>query len=584
MGNTYWMHPSGSNGPGSESEPFLLASSAIAALEPDDTLVLKDGDYTDATNGRFIIIGGSTAMNGTSGDPIHVVAENPRKARFISNGQNVGFQIEDLAYWRFEDIVTRSTDTAAGSGVASNWDIRDCDNLVFRGNLDYMTNRYKNAHVYQALRSTNCLWEDIEYYWYHRHGILWRGVGSFASSGNIARRVYGNGRAWGRIDDPPAVSWVNEPNKIISMYPGKAAPNHDETAINCIVEDDPTIYSPNPNSGFDIQCDGAIERQKYLGCISLNCLRPLTYTMRDNGAGFYNQDFVIQDLLALNSKSHGLRIWNCGPGLFKNITISGAGSHGMIVEQMPTGQVGNGVFEWTGRNIGSINNNGWGLRVLASSWTNSHFGHHNNTGGPTSGSTDVVTADPNLGSTLVWVRPSSPWFEAGHGEGESIGAEILYELNPDGTKTTNPLWNHATGQWLHLGAIVEGVNDIAGASLFDVHERLGISPATLPEGYGGEPPVELFRLESGELLFPADPGTPTHQEIYLTFEDGLTRTLKNIPFSALGMQPDGSGRRNDPATLGLVLPPGETVIIERRPFDGEAPGTLSNDVQYEVPS
>jgi hypothetical protein len=66
--------------------------------------------------------------------------------------------------------------------------------------------------------------------------------------------------------------------------------------------------------------------------------------------------------------------------------------------------------------------------------------------------------------------------------GEDIGANILYRCQ-DGVLTEQPLRDPATGEFPH-GAIVTGVNDVPGASAFNVHQRLHVSPVTLPSGYG----------------------------------------------------------------------------------------------------
>ena len=44
----------------------------------------------------------------------------------------------------------------------------------------------------------------------------------------------------------------------------------------------------------------------------------------------------------------------------------------------------------------------------------------------------------------------------------------------DGTLTTQPLWDRATGAF-PCGAVVSGVNDVAGTSCFDVHKRLNVN-------------------------------------------------------------------------------------------------------------
>lgn len=72
--------------------------------------------------------------------------------------------------------------------------------------------------------------------------------------------------------------------------------------------------------------------------------------------------------------------------------------------------------------------------------------------------------------------------------GADIGANILYRYE-NGVLTREPLWNPSTGEFPH-GALVAGLNDVPGQSLFDVHRRLNVNTngCLFPESYaqGGE--------------------------------------------------------------------------------------------------
>ena len=67
--------------------------------------------------------------------------------------------------------------------------------------------------------------------------------------------------------------------------------------------------------------------------------------------------------------------------------------------------------------------------------------------------------------------------------GADIGANVLYRYH-NGSLTNQPLWDPVTGAFPH-GAIVAGVNDIAGSSAFDVHKRLNVNTngCPFPSGY-----------------------------------------------------------------------------------------------------
>ncbi len=57
--------------------------------------------------------------------------------------------------------------------------------------------------------------------------------------------------------------------------------------------------------------------------------------------------------------------------------------------------------------------------------------------------------------------------------GEEIGSNVIYRYI-DGELADGPLGNPVTGEFPH-GALVEGINDIAGDSVFDVHVRLNVN-------------------------------------------------------------------------------------------------------------
>jgi len=65
----------------------------------------------------------------------------------------------------------------------------------------------------------------------------------------------------------------------------------------------------------------------------------------------------------------------------------------------------------------------------------------------------------------------------------NLHANILYQYQ-GGTLTSNKLWN-TDGSPVFTGAIVPGLNDVAGSSLFDIANRLNINKngCAFPTGY-----------------------------------------------------------------------------------------------------
>jgi hypothetical protein len=86
-----------------------------------------------------------------------------------------------------------------------------------------------------------------------------------------------------------------------------------------------------------------------------------------------------------------------------------------------------------------------------------------------------LSQDPQLGQCKLWIPDNSPMKGAGAG-GTDIGANVLYAYE-NGDLTNKPLWDKNAGQFLYAGAIVPGVNDVQGRSLFDIQERLNIGAA-----------------------------------------------------------------------------------------------------------
>ena len=107
--------------------------------------------------------------------------------------------------------------------------------------------------------------------------------------------------------------------------------------------------------------------------------------------------------------------------------------------------------------------------------------------------TNEITTDPAFGNVLIWVPSTSPNSGAGKA-GADIGGNVIYKY-VDGVLDTSPageLWDKVTGQWKETGVQVAGVNDIAGKSLFDVHERLNVNfNGTMLPYASGAPQVNL---------------------------------------------------------------------------------------------
>ena len=106
-----------------------------------------------------------------------------------------------------------------------------------------------------------------------------------------------------------------------------------------------------------------------------------------------------------------------------------------------------------------------------------------------------------MGTCYLWLPDASPLKGAGL-NGADIGATILYRYK-NGVLTNVPLWNPTTGEFPH-GALVAGVNDVAGQSLFDVHKRLNVNTngCSFPANYGnGVTDVDSPNTPGGLRIF-----------------------------------------------------------------------------------
>jgi hypothetical protein len=94
-----------------------------------------------------------------------------------------------------------------------------------------------------------------------------------------------------------------------------------------------------------------------------------------------------------------------------------------------------------------------------------------------------VEEDPGFGACRLWC-PDGAACKGKASDGGDLGATVLYRYE-NGKLTNQPLWDPSTGAFLGAGALVEGVNDKAGASLFDVQTRLNVNRngCGFPDGY-----------------------------------------------------------------------------------------------------
>jgi hypothetical protein len=108
-GATYYVAPNGSDSnPGTESRPWRhpeFAMSTASGVRAGDTVIVKDGTYTDHNSDRYVCF---IRISGSAGNPITIKAEN--KGRAIIDGKTIlgsdktlsGFRMDKRHHIRIE--------------------------------------------------------------------------------------------------------------------------------------------------------------------------------------------------------------------------------------------------------------------------------------------------------------------------------------------------------------------------------------------------------------------------------------------------------------------------------------------------
>jgi uncharacterized protein DUF1565 len=471
-GATYYLSPGGSNSnAGSSSAPWKTFKFAIPKLQPGDTLTLRDGTYNQSNSGYPQVICGSNAVSGTSSQRITLQAENERRAFIDGDGSAYPLHMISCAYWTIRGIRFEGGDFQASPlDNSSTVFINNSTNIIFRRNLVRFNNRYKNGAIVSLTGTSASLLEENEVYSYHRNGI---GGGS-----NITyRRNYINSRNHADISGGIASIDTARGDSGYIFYPSS-----DNLVENNISEGN--------NRGIDLQAIDITKNNKFYGNISLNDQYGGLLTARGSGTNKMPHDNVFIDFVAVDYNAVGLNARSAEGTQCQNCSFLGgtSGNNGIAVDA-PSSYPGDGFFSFFGTNILAMNHSGTGINIAGSidEWSideaNSFAGKPNFSSSFIINFHNILSVDPQLGACKVFIPEGSPMKGAGK-NGADIGANVLYRYE-NGTLTSQPLWDPNTGRFA-CGAIIPGVNDIAGSSCFDVHKRLNVEAngCSLPAGYG----------------------------------------------------------------------------------------------------
>jgi hypothetical protein len=304
-------------------------------------------------------------------------------------------------------------------------------------------NRDSDVRAIGVNMSTDVLIEESEVYSFDFVGI---GVG--VSSGVRVRRCYANARGThGTQKNGPTLAF------------------REDSAPGVIFEND-VDESPSPNAGASFFFVGGSDPAKALGDMSIT-----------------DQTFYVGSPQVSLENVVGLKLTDAGFAYAlstqstTSIGLAGAtfiGDRTALFDSPNSPPMGT----LTITDLVAIGSFSYSLGLSGvASWTSDYIDLPASAlYGLDAGNVPHVTTDvpndigPGNGHCLVYV-PAESNMKGRGADGGDIGANVIYRYQ-DGIPTSEKLWS-PSGRF-PCGAIVTGVNDVAGASCFDVNERLGV--------------------------------------------------------------------------------------------------------------
>lgn len=453
---------SDSNNGQSTSTPWLTWAHAFANTSCGDTLIVMDGTYTTATHG-----GPNLTKVCTLASQYTIRAENERLAHSSSNGTVPAFRIASSAYINLEGLRFSSTDNSS-TGSATVF-VRDSNNITIRRILAVGNNRYFNTHMVELLRTNDSLVEESEAYLFHRHGFI-----SEHGVRNTFRRNYCHSRDRADIAGGYVSATTDAGEDCFIAYPGSD-----------------NVFENNIADGYQLKAFAAeatnnADRNKFLGNIAIGAQRGLQLDARTGTTEqFMPKDNIITDHIAINPTIRGLYIRGGKRNIITNYMILGdntSGTQGFVADPGPSTAQGDGNPSITFSNVLVTSMAGSDYNIVSHpTWSGTNVDAFDTPSfSPSTGDSNwsgTNTTDPQMGTCKAW-RP-----DGSAAKTNNWGADVLYRY-VDGVLTSTPLWNTSTGEFPH-GAIIAGVNDVAGSSVSDVHTRLNINTGgcSFPSGY-----------------------------------------------------------------------------------------------------
>ena len=412
---TYYIVPTGSDsGSGSSSAPWATFGKAWGTLQPGDTLILKDGTYTQALK---------PTVSGTAGGPIIIRAEHDGQAILDGQSNHSGISIDSRQYLTIEGLLSLNpgespalTIQAPDGNFTATHDI-----VVRRTGARGGVNLGNNGAAIEVARVTNVLLEDVWAYGFGRYAL-----GIYGSQHVTVRRAVIRWDRWDGTNYKPC-----DPKFNMGVYD-----THDSTFENLLLLDGGTascgdhgaLYVPGNDNGNTAPYTDS-DNNRFLGMIMLN--NSGVGVNVEGGSGGTNDNNQFANIVSWGNSSAGLDAAHSAKNtLFEHATV-GKNAYGSYF-----GDSSNNVSGTVCRNNAFVSNAGLGLRNsdCAGDYNIASGNNPNYAAAPAA---HDLSSDPGI--KYVTRIEAGTAGKATASDGSDRGATVM-DRYQDGVLTSSKLW------------------------------------------------------------------------------------------------------------------------------------------------
>lgn len=482
---TRYISPTGNNANSGQTTttPWRTWAHAFTNTICGDTLIVMNGTYTVSANGRASLTKTCTATTRYT-----IQWQNERVGLISGDGSTYEFRILNSSYITIDGMRLKSLNNVNGASAGALL-IKDSSFITVRESLFYENNGYHNAHLLEALGVSDSLFEDLEFYNFHRHALSISGISGTQGLRNTIRRVYCNSRGKADLPGGYASDNTSRGEMCVTLYP----------ASFTTVEN---VFAENVSGLVDIQATKKSDGNKVLGSAVLGdrlgsgkAWYLFVITARGNTANQQPDNTTLENVVGINLG--GVTIGG-GVGIFSRSSLNTRVKNATVINPLLQGfnadennsYTGGGIHSFFCTNCLTMDGEGRGFTIETPAvdiWKLDYTLSYSNITpyspplpNPNITNTLPTSTNPGLGTCYLWIPAGSPLKGAGLG-GADVGANILYRY-VNGTLTTTPLWTKPSGAFPHR-AVITGVNSDPTNSANGMHTR--------------------FRVNSGGCAFPA---------------------------------------------------------------------------------